>query len=628
MKKKIIAFFMAFVMLFCMTFSVGAASERSALATMRIFDKAWDVFADAIVAVLQKTLFSADSFSSIYGSSAFPTVDEYFAEENDYFYEGSDGEVTGTSWKLGYSSESIIPESWRRDADGKADADGMNLNGGHYFGGYFGSKVDKIYDDERVYLTILSTGSDANKNGKDDIIIIGAVDNIGVANGNVRTVRKAVSDALAKKGLSNDDIVAFELNSTHAHTVVEALGMGIDDILLKGIYNHFLHQQERGIEKELIDTLCNNAAKAATEAFDNMEDGKLYYFETDNADDYMYENAYNENPDKQTIKDKLDCGADCQKFFACWYFESVSGTKTVLANAGLHPTFAGRSSEKVCADVPYYMWKSMQEAGYQFQFIQGSQAAIGLNGNYTEAGYKWATENALTYEDWVERYGKDYADERYQRNDKDWGEEEYFGIRATGYSLAHFIIESIDTSNETAPVYDVKMAETVIPLDYGIMYVAAESALFGYNTVKLPDSETGYGIVTEIGYVQLGKDVAMLMLPGEVSPAITFGGCENSEGKILWQGDGSWTGEKWEYDSLEDYAKAKLGSDKRILAMGLANDEIGYVMPDTDCAENFLTKTLLASKGGVYERGDNEELMEASRNAGSALVEGYIEFFK
>lgn len=628
--KKITAVILSAVMLFGIAFPVNAAegaSPDSSLPVFRVIDKVWDFLADTILFTLQKALFSADSFNCIYGESPFPTEEEYFAEDHDYFYEGTDGEVKGESWKLGYSSESIIPAKWRVDANGKADPNGMNLKGVHFFGGYFGSKVNKIYDDERIYITVLSAGADSNKNGVEDVIILGAIDNIGFSNGNVRDVREAVSDALCKKGLAKDDIVSFELNSTHAHTVAEALGMGLDELLLKGLYNHFFHQQARGIEEDIKAEICTKAAKAACDAYDGLEDGTLSYFETENINDYMYENAYNENPNPQ-IKEKLNCGAACQQFFAGWYFESASGKKTILANTGLHPTFTGRSSEKICADVIYYMWKAMGEAGYQFQFIQGSQAAIGFTGNYTKEGYDWATENALTYEDWVERYGKEYADERFGKNDKDWGEEEYFEGRATGYSVAHFIIDSLDNSTEVAPVYNIKMKETVIPLDYGIMYVAAESGLFGYNTIKYSESETGYGIVTEIGYVQIGEDVVMLTLPGEISPAITFGSRENSEGEILWTGAGSWTGKDWEYDTLENMAKAKLGEDKRILAMGICNDEIGYVMPDTDCAENFLTKSLFSSKGGVFSRANNEELMETSRNAGSALAEGFIELFK
>lgn len=630
--KRILAVILSVSLLLCSAFPVGAAAKEEtdkSLHAVQVFDKVFDVIADVIITGAVRALLCADTFGWFIKSNAFPTVDQYFAQDHEYFYEGTDGKVRGDGWKLGYSYASVLPTEWRRNAEGKKDPNGMCLDKTHFFGGYFGSKVKDIYDDQQVYLTVLSAGNDANGNGKDDIIILAAMDNIGFSNGSVRDVRKAVSEALCKKGLAADDIVAFEFCCTHAHTVVEALGMSPDEIFLTAIGNHFLFRKEKAVEDALLATICSQAANAACEAYDKMEDGNLYYFETENVNEYMKANAYNNNGQVgDTIRDKLEYGAGCQQFFACWYFESVSGTKTILANIGLHPTFSGRNSQRICADVPYYVWKTMGDAGYQFMFIQGSQAAIGLSGNYTKAGYDYATANALTYDDWAARYGKKYADKRFEGNKKESGESQYFNVRATGYSLAHFIIDSIDRSEKTSPVYDIKMGEILIPLDNSIMSLAAEANVFGYNTVRCPETETGYAIVTEIGYVQLGDKVVMITLPGEVSPAITFGTAKNYDGEASWQGENTWTGEEWKYDTLENYAKAALGEDKTIIAMGICNDEIGYVMPDTDTAKNFLTKTIFASKDGIVSRGDNEELMMASCKTGSALAEGYKNFFE
>lgn len=631
-KKIFMSVLLTIVMLFTAVCPAFAADAELKAVTpfAKTMDKVFDSIADCLINFVVKGLLSADPLGLVVKSNSFPTVEEYEAEEHPYFYEGTDGTVQGSGWKLGYASTSVIPEKWRRNADGKADPNGMCLNKTYYFGGYFGSKVSNIYDDERVYLAILSAGGDANNNGIEDIIIIASIDNIGVSNGNVRDIRAAVSEALvAQKGIAADDIVAFEFNSTHAHTTVEALGMSLGTVFTTAMKNHFLFKKERSIEKDLYDTILANTAAAAVSAYDKMEAGTLSYFETENVNTYMKANAINaaEGNVSDTVRDKLEYGADNQKFFACWYFESDSGEKTVFANIGLHPTFAGRSSDRVCADVPHYIWKVMAEEGYNFVFIQGSQAAIGLSANYTKAGAEYAKANTLSYEDWVNRYGKKYADKRYNGNKDEDGEKEYFNIRATGYSLAHFIIDSINTDKTVAPNYNIKMDEILVPLDYGIMYIAAHAGVFGYNTVRYCKSETGYGIMTEIGSVQLGDDVVILMLPGEVSPALVFGTDEEFTGVPAWQGDYSWTGADWGYDTIENYAKQAYG-DKRIIAMGIANDELGYIMPDTDCAENFLTKTIFGGAfGSPVDRADNEELMESSRFAGSALVEGYKAFF-
>ena len=634
LRNRLTAVILAVIMLFAAVvpasaFSSGMNTGVSAFA--RNLDNVWDKVADCVINFVVKGLLSADPLGFLVKSNAFPTAEQYREQEHEYFYEGTDGTVEGTGWKLGYASESVIPEKWRRNADGKADPNGMCLDKTYYFGGYFGSKVNNIYDDERVSLVVLSAGNDANGNGIEDIIIIAAIDNIGVSNGNVRDIREAVSTALQTKGLAKDDIVAFEFNSTHAHTTVEALGMSLGTVFTKALKNHFLLTKERSIEEDLYDAILEKTAAAAVAAYEKMEPGQLSYFETESVNDYMKANAITGDAAGnvgETVRDKLEYGANRQQFFACWYFEGASGEKTVLSNIGLHPTFAGRSSDRVCADVPHYIWKVMAEEGYNYVFIQGSQAAIGLSSNYTQAGYDYAAANTLSYEDWVARYGEKYASKRYYGNKDEDGEGEYFRIRATGYSLAHFLIDSIKTDNAVSPKYDIKMSEALIPLDYGIMYIAAHAGVFGYNTVRYKGSETGYGIMTEIGYMQLGDDVVMIMLPGEVSPALTFGTDPDFEGEAAWQGEKSYTGAEWDYLPIADYAKNALGADKRIIAMGIANDEIGYVVPDTDCAKNFLTKTLFGGMfGGAMSRGDNEELMESSRSAGSALVGAYADFF-
>ncbi len=152
------------------------------------------------------------------------------------------------------------------------------------------------------------------------------------------------------------------------------------------------------------------------------------------------------------------------------------------------------------------------------------------------------------------------------------------------------------------------------------MYIAAVSGVFGYNTVRMPEAETGYGVVTEVGYVALGSNVVLLTLPGEVSPALVYGTSDSYTGTDSWQGEGSWSGEDWPYRTIADAAKEALGADKRVLSMGLANDELGYVMPDTDCAKNFLTKSFFDG------RQSNEELMGASAAVGSSLVKGFCTF--
>lgn len=623
--RKLTALLLAAAMLLTASFPVQAADKpQSGTTAQHIFDKAWDKVADAVVGGLTKMLLTADSFAAVKSDRRFPTVEEYENTAHDGFFAGADGAVSGDGWKLGYAGGSVIPTAWRRDADGNADPNGMCLSKARYFGGYFGCKANNIYDDEQLNLVVLSVGSDRNQNGVEDVLIYASLDNIGMASGNVRDVRMAAVKALEAKGVTEDDVVAFELNCTHAHTVIEALGMGLSSVFLTAMKNHFFFRKDRAIEPELLASICERAAACAAQAYDKLESGTLYYFETEDVNEYFRKNAVNPDADgtvSDTIREKTKYGAAQQTFFACWLFEGESGEKTMIANTGVHPTNAGRHSDRVTADVPYWMGQVMREEGYNFIFMQGAQAAIGMGGSYTAAGKAWAEAHTLTYEDWVARYGEKYASKHYNGNKDEDGEEEYFTMRAHGYDFAHLILDAIDRSAPVDAALDVKMGEIAVPLDYGIMYVAAVSGVFSYNTVRMPEAETGYGVMTEVGYIALGSDVVVLMLPGEVSPALVYGTREDYAGTDSWEGEGSWSGESWPYKTIEAAAKETLGEDKRVLSMGLANDELGYVMPDTDCAKNFLTKSFFDG------RQSNEELMAASAAAGSALVKGFCAFF-
>lgn len=595
-------------------------SYESSYKFAHALDKVLDTVLDTAINGLFNALFNADSLLK---SKAFPTEDEYFSEEHPFFYKGTNGCETGEGWELGYAQASVLPDSWRVDSEGKKDPEGMNLNKKYYFGGYFTSTTDRIYDDETINLAILSTGSDNNNNGKNDIIVIAALDNIGMSNGNVRKVREAIAESLKKNGLEDADIRAIEFNCTHTHSVIEALGMSMDSVFLTALKNHITKNKDAAVKKELFDTICKAASECTDKAYKNMKSGNLYYFETENLDTYMKENCV-DTEDKENVvvaRDKLGYGADCQKEIACWYFESEDGEKTVLANIGMHPTLAGRNSGRVCADFPYYFNLAMQEMGYNLIFIQGSQAAIGTSVHYTQNGKDWAERNALSKDEWISRYGQKYADKKYEE------EKDYFNMRAFGYSLAEAVTGSIQNKEAVDPSINIKMSEAVIPFDYSIMYIAGVSSAFNYNVIKYPESETGYAFVTEIGYMQLGAKTVMLMLPGEVSPAITFGKADTYNGTDSWSGENSWSGETYTYDTIEKMAHNCLGTDKKILAMGLANDEVGYVMPETDTARNFLTKSILSDYGYQFGRANNEELMMASQSTGSALAEAFEKLF-
>ncbi len=594
--KKCIALLLCALMLFPMSGIVANADDglvTVATPQMRMVEKLVSGIMNVVIGAL----------GTFFTHIGIDSYDEFMEAEHPYFYEGTDGTVGGEGWKLGYARTGYIPSQWRRNAAGECDPNGYCLNKDYYFGGYFSAKVNRIYDDQCISLAVLSCGSDSNNNGIEDILIMASIDGIGICNQDVLAVREASVKKLAEFGVENSDIIGFNMIATHAHSVIDPQGMGLD-IIGKLFLSRITLGRDRSIEPELLESIINNASDAAVEAYTKMEAGELFFYETVDllADGEGYE----------FVRDKRNFGQDVQDKAGCFLFESLSGEKTIMANLGTHPTKADRGSERVCADFPYYVAIALQEMGYNFLYMQGAQGSVALDLDCSDAGNAWATDNAISYEEWVARYGEKYTEANYAAE-----QDDYFELRAGGYTFAQILV---DCSVNKVPVdakLDVKMAYMAMPLDYGLLYAAGVSQLLGFNCVRYKGTKTGYAIMTEMGTITIGSDVTLLATPGETFPAIPYGIEEGYTGEKLWTGPTSWSGEDWQYKALDEYVRiAKGDEDHVVLALGLTNDALGYILPDTDCSHMCVDWFY----GSHYE-----ELLICSQKGGSALAQAFVD---
>ena len=542
-------------------------------------------------------------FGTFMKSNSLDTYDEYMSKDNPYFYDGTNGAVSGDGWSLGYSAASVIPEKWRRNANGDADPNGYCLNGDYYFGGYFTTKTDKIYDDQRVNVAVISCGSDSNNNGVEDIMVFASLDGVGFGNRDVIAVRKAAVEKLKAYGVENSDIITFNVSSTHAHSVIDPQGIGLD-VLGYLFLAPFTGNKMRSAESELLQSITDNTSDAVAAAYKDMKDGELYFYETPE--------VVKNGKGYEFVADKREFGQAVQDKAGCFMFEAADGEKTVLTNLATHPTKADRDSGRVCADFPYYVGEAMNDLGYNLVYLQGAQGAVGLSLHMTNEGRAYADSKALSLEQWAERYGKSYADEKYA-DEKD----EYYPLRAGGYTFAKLIVDSSSAKVPVSAKVDVKAAQVAVPLDFGLLYLGAVTQLLGFNCVKYKAAQSGYAIMTEIGAISIGDDVTIVTTPGETFPAIIYGTDETYTGEKLWTGPTSWKGKDWQYKSVEEYVRAYTGDDdKVVLALGLCNDAVGYIIPDTD-ASHF-------SIDWFY--GDHyEELLTCSDEAGSAIAQAFAD---
>ena len=603
--KRFLAVFLSVVLAFSFGTQVFAADNagKPYSPVVGVIDKALGVAHDALFAALQGTM------QVVFRQFDIPTVSEYLAEEHPYLYGGTDGVAAGNGWRGGFASGSIIPVEWRQDADGNADPNGYCLDKYHSTGGYQW-KLNKIYTDQLLTLMILSNRTDGNGNGVEDILLFISADGVGISAGTVKKIRAAVEQALSAFGVTRDDILACTVSASHCHVALDTQGMNVRDMFLNGL------KTGRSLDATMENTIVSQAAACAKAAYGKMEDGTLSFFETSPVGG---------------AEDKMDSGLRTKNYFSCFLFTGRS-EKTIIANLGAHPTryFNGHA---LFADYPYMMRLAMRDAGYNFLFVQSAQANVNGPGLSVETGSArdkaadaWVQTYALTKEDWTARYGKRYADQYYENSSK-ISEREFEGAMRGGYLLAYHILDCVGTAKPVAPKLDVRIAQTLVRMDYGLMSMACVSGLLGENTVKAPDAESKYGVMLETDYLAIGDDVVILTAPGELSPSLLFGSDPNYTGDSLWTGVTSWTGEDWQYDTLENIVRKATGdSDKAVLVFGITNDAMAYVYPDIDVPQAFLSAGLFYKTGSKNNRGDmlNCMLMTMGVHAASQLMDGYI----
>lgn len=513
------------------------------------------------------------------------------------FNQASDSFCTGTgefsfdsskndSWYLGFDESSIVPQSL---ASGEKK---------FYTGGYFTQKVSRVYDDQGVNAVALRAEDGA-------IAVFAAIDGVGVANLDVRAIRKLVCEKLRAQG-TLPEFAAININVTHAHTCIDTQGIGLNLIL--PLFNNIFckifpwMELKRSADAEFIEGMTETAAQTIVNACNNMQGGSLYYFETPSLSSYT-EEGYNYLGDKRY-------GADTamQDHFACFRFvpDNESARETWFSNLGGHPTKISRTTDAVSGDYPHYIEKALGErfADVNFMFLQGAQAPISVGGTVEDESVKAAVAEISA----------------------DDPNGDYTEAKMLGYEFARIIHEAGTGNGLTpvSPVLNAAVSEVKVPLNYGLLSLGAASSLLAFNAVRDESSESGLSLITEIGYIVLGKDIAILTVPGEIMPALIWGGVTGAQG--------SWSGTDWNYAPIADGVREKSGNaGMNVLCMGLCNDAIGYIVPDNDFAP-FIADELTGLKIGDKELGKEwfgetnghyEEMLSAGKSAASSICEGF-----
>ena len=473
-----------------------------------------------------------------------PTVK--FPQKADFefknFYEGMDNFLTEPAknavWSIGYGSESLQT--------------GNELDGKHMVAGSL--SLDKsataVYDDQRVRAIAMNDGSGRGT------VVYAVLDAFGLSSGDVEGIRGTLAD-YAKQ----NNIVGINLGVLHQHSCVDTFGMN-GNILKMVFFNpviSFCNNVFRtdfdtinGQNDDFMANLYQKTGDAIKAAVSDMKAGRLFYSKIDAAE-YIH--------DKRT-PEKID------PYIHVFRFVPNDGSReTYLCNMAIHCVGNGAAGTEVTGDYPYYIEQVLNEKkDANFMQIQGAELAI-------------TSEYAPLEDQFTEEMS------RYDR------------LCIYGTALGNLIADSTAAEKEVKPILNYKAKTYFVKVNNSLLSFLGNMGALTNNCVSTDSIQFGIDVATEIGYLELGDDLAIAIVPGELEPTIAFGGSFTAAD--------SWRGKDFDYPTFQQV----VGEDKELLVFGLSNDQIGYILADNDYRSMFL---------------ENEEIVSTGSVAGSTTAEAFI----
>ncbi len=479
------------------------------------------------------------SFVLTYLNQFWPGYEDQWVTQDEYvpeyFYEGEDT----------FDKKVNRKAKWEMGYSGASLLDGIDATSGDYFlAGTLepiaGRVPVRVIDDQRVRVYAVSDGISG-------VVIQAVIDGFGISRGDIQIIRERMEEFAAK-----NNVIAINVSVLHQHSCIDTLGMNVP--LAQALLFNTGNAAAGGIledlkvekNQEFMENLYAKTVLAMKRAVNSMKPGKLYYGSADIG---------------ELIYDKRDPQSYDPNINRLRFVPNDGSQQIWVLEAGIHCTMLGAGPDELTADFPYYIERKIKmETGANVVYVQGAELAITTDCD---------TLNLPEDMDGIDR------------------------MVAYGEAVADRVI-AIDNDAELKAVLNIKMQEVRLDVTNEILTLAAREDVLNPVIVKTEDD---YQMITEIGYMELGNEVAIFLCPGEFEPALIYGGPES--------GDASWYGEEWQYAPLKE-----LTSCENVMVYGLCNDQAGYVLRDNEYHSMF---------------SENEEINVICDTAGSTFVEAFGE---
>ncbi len=338
-------------------------------------------------------------------------------------------------------------------------------------------------------------------------------------------------------------LISIDVGSTHNHSAIDT----------QGLWGNI---PKSGRNQDYIDSVVRKTADAIREAYNNRSEGTLYY-SSKACPELFYDGR-----DPYSIDEKIHLFR---------FVPNADNKKEIyIANFGAHPVNLGWSNTEISGDFPYYIEQKVTTSkNVDFIFVQG---AIG-GAIHADMGVENGIPKELTSFEKMKEYSNIVADVLYELAEKG---------------------EAVE------PILNIRHAQIDFEVN-NFVFLLAESA--GLCNVKAFKEDGKVYLTSEIGYVEIGKNIKIIEAPGEALPELVYGG--------FYSADEAFNGTEYPYEGIATC----FDENDEVLVFGLCNDAVGYIVPDND----------YSSSG---DEGHYEETVSTGSKSGTAFSKAFFELLE
>lgn len=526
-----------------------------------------------------------------------PIANTNFTDAAEYdspnFMAGHKNFITSNptgKWSLGYDQTSLVPDDI--------------LDRPYYLGGYLlqnfpSNTVEEVLDDMNVYTVVMD---DASGRGK---VAFCTIECIGISNKDIRDIRALLAD-FAKE----NNIVSINVTATHCHSEIDTLGLWNPFFLkmanntLAALNDQLIFKTIPGPDEQFMNLLKERTAQSVKNAVADMKEGDLYFSKKDCAEYFS--------------DDRDPTGYDGNLYVFRFDPYAEGAEETLIINEPAHPYITGlktddSSGKQLSGDYTAAMNQVLTENGYNFMPIIGATLGIYSDRGPTNDGVDMSAR-------WMQadRYGKELAYIAMSMTKtldeilvSDYVDVEAIEAEKAAAAEGQYTIwyEDWEPVEETAvePILNVSHKEVIIRVENPVLMLVGKLGLVNHKILINEDGT--FSTPTEVGYAEIGTNIKVAMMPGEISPELIYGG-------VTLDAENAFSGTDFNGKSCSE--SLDLAEDDVLLCFGLCNDEIGYILNDNDYCMIFFDD--MEPFGDHYQ-----ETIAFSRNSGSLLMKGFEE---